>query len=117
MFLGLCWGWWSHSIEGMTHSGERVCTTLCTSIFWAVGHSSTSSAASLAISEVGGAVWVLNKALVTVSEVFAVAEAAVVGGDVAVVLGGSRFGTGGVGLSGKAPRSSLTRGGLTASIR
>ena len=86
MFLGLRWGRWSSSVEGTTRSGERVRTTSRTSVFWAVGCSSTSSAASLAVSEVGGAVWVLAVVQIDVLGVVTAGLAAVVGGDVAALM-------------------------------
>ena len=85
MFLGLRWGRWSSSVKGMTS---------CTSVFWAVGCSSTSSAASLAVSEVGGAVWVLAVVQIDVLGVVTAGVATVVGGDMAVAFSGSRCGTG-----------------------
>jgi hypothetical protein len=80
------------------HSDERVHTTSCNAIFGVVDRWRTSFSAGILISEVPVSVWASNTAVVVILGLSAAAEAAVVGCDVAVTMGGSGCKTGGCGL-------------------
>jgi hypothetical protein len=63
------WSWQTCSIECMTRSDERVCTTPYNAVFRAVDHCHTSFTACLLTLGVLAVVWVLTVALVVVPEV------------------------------------------------
>jgi hypothetical protein len=92
------WGWRSRSVGYTTRSGERVCSSSCNSVCWAVGGRRGLSGARVAISGVVGAVWVLTVAQVVVSRVVSAGNVGVGSGDVAVAGCGSRCETGGLGV-------------------
>jgi hypothetical protein len=81
------------SIEQSTCLDKRICSSLCDSVCWAVGHRCRLWLAWVAVSKVAVAVWVLVIAQVVVFQPFASGVVAVVDGDIVVVLGVSR-GTG-----------------------
>jgi hypothetical protein len=81
------------SIEQSTCLDERVCSSSCDSVCWAVGRHCGLWLAWVAVSKVAVAIWVLVVAQVVVFRPFASGVVAIVDGDIAVVLGVSR-GTG-----------------------
>jgi hypothetical protein len=86
-------------IEQMTHFDRQVCSLSYDLVCWAVEHPCALFMAWLAISKVGAAVWVLVVAQVVIFRLFGSGVVAVVDGDVAASLGGSRCETGGCGGS------------------
>jgi hypothetical protein len=70
-------------------SSEQVCASLCISVCWATDHHSTSITASLAISEVVAAVWVVAGALDTIFGVVVAGGIGIGSCDVAMSMGGS----------------------------
>jgi hypothetical protein len=89
------WGRQGSFVECTTRSDERVRTASYSSVSWAVHSLRTSFPACLSIPGVSVVVWVLDVAVVVVSEVVMAGVAAVVGGDVAFALGCSRREVGG----------------------
>jgi hypothetical protein len=81
------------SIEQSMRLDERVCSSSCDLVCWAVGRRCGLWLAWVAVSKVAVAVWVLVIAQVVVFRLFASGVVAIVNGDVVVVLGVSR-GTG-----------------------
>jgi hypothetical protein len=77
------------SVEQTTRSNERVCTSSCNSVCWALDRRRGRLLAWVAVSEVVVSVWVLDVAQVVVFRPFASGVVAVVDGDVAVAVGGS----------------------------
>jgi hypothetical protein len=86
-------------VEYITHSIERVFSSSCSSVVWAVDSLCASFIARERISGVTAVVWVLDVAQVVIFRLFASGVVAVFDGDVAVAWGGSRCGTGGWGTS------------------
>jgi hypothetical protein len=78
------------SIKQLTRLDERVCSSSCDLVCWAVGHRCGLWLAWVAVSKVAVAVWVLVVAQVVVFRPFASGVVAVIDGDVAVMLGFSR---------------------------
>jgi hypothetical protein len=85
------WGWHSRSVECATCSDERVHTTSCDGVCWAVHCRCGLSGAWVAVSGVVVAVLVLDTALDAVSEVVVAGNAGVGGCDVVVERWGSGF--------------------------
>ena len=88
--LGRCWGlpsWWGGSIEYTTRSDERVRTTSCNGLSWAVDSPCTSFRARWWILGMVAAVWVLDETLAVVSELAVAGITAVVGSDVVLAMG------------------------------
>jgi hypothetical protein len=83
------WGEQGRFSKYTTRSNERVCPSSCKAVSCAVDHRCASSAACLTVSEVLVAVWVLDVALLVVSQVVAADSTGVGGCDVAVATGGS----------------------------
>jgi hypothetical protein len=91
------WGLQGSSVEQTTRFDERSCSSSRESVSSAVDSPCTSVTTSLTVSGVSAAIWILDDALVVVFRVVAVVFVAVVGGDVAVAMGGSGCETRGCG--------------------
>ena len=92
------WGWQGGFLKQTTCSNKHMSSSSCNSVSRAVDLHCGLVHVWTAASEVSEVVWVLDEALVVVSEVAIAGITAVVGSDVVVATGGSGCGTRGWGL-------------------